>query len=649
MALDTTIGGISVRINADTTGFQAGLNKVNRKISDASRELRSNANQYGKWAAAGVAAATAVGAAMVRSQMQTIDVLAKTADRLGLTTEALAGLQRSAALSGASAETLNMALQRMTRRVAEAAQGTGEAQGALKELGVDAKALAQLSPDQQFKTLADAMSNVTEQGDRVRLSMKLFDSEGVKLLNTLQMGSEALDEQQQMAEKLGVALNRVDAAKVESANDAMFSAGQALEGIINKVAVELSPIIEEIANSFTDASLEADGFGETIHNAMAAAAKVIGVFADGLRGIHVVFKGLELGANAFRVVWLESMRIMTVGMEQFVNLGIDGLNKIVDAANTLGAGLDPIQGFTFGAAQMFTRLSEEAQADVSRITGELHNLAMQPIPSQNIEEWVSTVKAKSQEAAEAISKATGGGETGGQGMSPEELAAIDARIEKIRESLMTEQQIKAEAYNADLAALDAKRQADLENKAYYDGLEKSLVEKHQGELVKIAEDAAAKEKRIEDQKRAVKMNALSSTFSSLSSLMNSESKKLFEIGKAAAVASAIVDGFAAVQKTMASVPYPFNVPLAAAQAAASAVQVQGIMSTKFGSTGTGQSFSGGQVVNNTATQQQQPEQRNISISVAGGGYGSIDDFARNLIPALNEAAGDGVNYTMGGR
>ena len=255
MALNTSIGGISVKINADMTGFEAGLNKARAKLSDTTAKMRSGANEYGKWAAAGVAAATAVGAAMVRSQMQTIDALAKTADRLGLTTEALAGLQRSAELSGAGANTLNMALQRMTRRVAEAAQGTGEAKNAIKELGLDAQALAAMSPDQQFKTIADAMGGVAEQGDRVRLSMKLFDSEGVKLLNTLQMGSEALEQQEQMAIKLGTALSRVDAAKVENANDALSTAGDAREGIVNRVTVQLAPIMDALADSFVDASV----------------------------------------------------------------------------------------------------------------------------------------------------------------------------------------------------------------------------------------------------------------------------------------------------------------------------------------------------------------------------------------------------------
>lgn len=652
MALNTSIGGISVKINADTTGFTAGLNKVKRQVSDAGTQLRSSANEYGKWAAAGVAAATAVGAAMVRSQMQTIDALAKTADRLGLTTEALAGLQRSASLTGADVSTLNMALQRMTRRVSEAAQGTGEAQAALRELGLDAQYLSTLSPDEQFRQIADAMSGVAEQGDKVRLAMRLFDSEGVKLVNTLAMGSDALIEQQRVAEKLGVALSRVDAAKVESANDAMFSAGQAIEGITNRVAVALSPAIEDVANRFFDATVSADGFGETIDSVIRSALRVVSVFADGLHGIRVVFKGLETGAAAFGALYAETMRVMTVGMEQFVNVGINGINTVIDAANSLGAGLSRVDEFSFGAARAMEAFAERAKAAVGETAEEWHNLAMQPLPSQQLDEWLTAVQEKAQAAGEAVGNALGtssGGEGGG-GLNEAEMKALDERLEAIRQNLMSEQQIKAEAYLLDLDAIRQKREADLANKEYYDNLEKNLQQQHYDDLVEIAQDAADKEAEIERRKKQAKIALMGDIFSNLSSLMNSGSKKLFAIGKAAAVASAVVDGYAAVSKTMASVPYPFNIPLAAAQAVASAAQVKGILSTQYGSAGAGQSFQGGQVVNNVSTgrggQQSQPEQRNISIALTGSGFSGGD--IRGLISAINEELGDGVTLSATG-
>lgn len=648
MALNTTIGGITVKINADISGFNAGLNKVSNRVSETGKKLRANANQYGKWAAAGTAAAGAVAAAMVRSQMQTIDALAKTADRLGLTTQALAGLQRSAELSGADVGTLNMALQRMTRRVSEAAQGTGEAQNALKELGLDAQYLSGLSPDEQFKQIADAMGGVAEQGDKVRLAMRLFDSEGVKLVNTLAMGSEGLAEQERIAEKLGVALNRVDAAKVEAANDAMLGAGQAIEGVVNRVAVQLSPIIEEAAKSFFDASVSANGFGDTVDSVIKGATRVVGVFADGLHGIRVVIKGLETGAAGFGYLFAETMRIMTVGMEQFVNVGINGINSVIDAANSLGAGLQRIEPFSFGAARAMEGFADKAKQAVMDTAGEWHNLAMQPLPSDQIEQWVATVQEKAQVAGEAVAGALGGGsgEEGGAKMSEAETKALDDRINAIRENLMTEQQLKAEAYLADLEAIKQKRETDLANKQYYDDLEKNLQQQHYDELVGIAQNAADKEAEIEKRKQQAKISAIAGAFGNMSALMNTESKKLFKIGKIAAIAEATVTGIAAAvenyrQGSKIGGP-PVGAAFAAASLAATGAQIAQIKSTQYGSAQGGQSYSGGQVVNNIP-QQEQVTRREVSLNFVGSG---APTNGQQIVELLNEAIGDGANATF---
>nr|WP_283647398.1 hypothetical protein [Alteromonas macleodii] len=220
-------------------------------------------------------------------------------------------------------------------------------------------------------------------------------------------------------------------------------------------------------------------------------------------------------------------------------------------------------------------------------------------------------------------------------------------LDAFRESLMTEQQLRAQAYLTELEQLKEAKDQKLITQSEYDALEKEKAQQHADELVAIEKERHNKEMQLEQQKRQAKLALVGDIFGNLASLMNTGSKKLFAIGKAAAVANAVVDGYAAVQKTMASVPYPFNVPLAAAQAVASAAQVKGIMSTKFGSAGSGQSFQGGQVVNNTSTQQaQQPEQRNISIALTGSGFSGGD--IRGLISAINEELGDGVTLSATG-
>lgn len=111
--------------------------------------------------------------------------------RLGISSSALQEIKYIAEQSGVSFSTMAMALQRSTRRIAEAAQGMGEAKGALAELRLNAELLARLSPDRQFEILADALAGVTDQADRVRLAFKFFDADGVRILETFGKGGAA--------------------------------------------------------------------------------------------------------------------------------------------------------------------------------------------------------------------------------------------------------------------------------------------------------------------------------------------------------------------------------------------------------------------------------------------------------------------------
>lgn len=653
MAVTTTIGGIEVVINADATGFHSSLNRVKQSLRDSGRELRQGANKYGAWAAAGVAAASAVAAAMVKSQMATIDALAKTADRLGLTTEALAGLQRSAQLTGADVSTLNMALQRMTRRVSEAAQGTGEAKKAIAELGLDAKVLAQLSPDEQFKQIADAMGDVAEQGDKVRLAMRLFDSEGVKLVNTLAMGSEKLEEQQRVTEKLGVALSRFDASKVESANDSLFSAGQVLEGVVNRVSVELAPVIDDISGRIFEAALQTNGFSNSIEKAFSIAITGAGYIANAFRGIEIIIAGLKVTATTGKIIWAEMIRTMAAGFEQFINFGIDGINQLIASINKIpGSNIPQIERFTSSTAAMFADMSNGAREDLKGLTEEFIRLSSLPMASDQLDAWYENVKRLSEKARAEFLGATGGqGGESGSGLTEQEATALNARIEAIRVGLLTEAELKREAYEADIAAIQTKREKDLTNQQYYDELERQRHKQHTDELVQISEQAAEKEKRIEEMKRQAKMSAISSAFKNASALMNTESRKMFEIGKAAAIAGAVVTGIDAAvtnyKKGSEIGGPPLGAAFAAASIAATGAQIQQIKNTKFGSAGTGQSIQGGQVVNNTATNQgpQQPN-RSISIALTGSGFSGGD--IRSLIAQINDELGDGVELSATG-
>jgi len=170
-----------------------------------------------------------------------LDKFQKTTQKLGVSSEGLGGLHLAAKMTGVSIETMNMALQRMTRRVAEAAKGTGEAKGALKELGIDAKQLMQLPLEVQFREISLAMESVGTRADRVRLAMKLFDSEGVALVNTLDLGEKGMAALAAESIILGQSVSGENLVKVTKMNDQLSKLLLAFSGKKNELLITIAP------------------------------------------------------------------------------------------------------------------------------------------------------------------------------------------------------------------------------------------------------------------------------------------------------------------------------------------------------------------------------------------------------------------------
>lgn len=270
MAVASTV---TVNFTAETAKFENGI-----------KRSRKQASQFGKaisagFRAAGVATAALVGSLSLLTQQsfRLVDAQQKTATRLGLTQRALAGLTLAAEQTGNSQRNLELALQRSTRRIAEAAQGTGEAKKALEELGVSAAALSNLSPDEQFLALAQAFEKVENQSDRVRLGFKLFDSEGVGLINTLALGTERLTEFQEQANALGLGLERQQTKAIEEANDAVGLLGSAFRGVGNLIAAQLAPAVTIAAQRITEI---VQRVAEAIPRFSAWARAILGVRAE---------------------------------------------------------------------------------------------------------------------------------------------------------------------------------------------------------------------------------------------------------------------------------------------------------------------------------------------------------------------------------
>lgn len=141
----------------------------------------------------GVVLGTAATVGFAKKVVTLQDTLGKFADQLGVTVEQLSQYQFVAEKAGISQQSFLTGVQRLLRRTAEAAKGLGEAQRAFKELNIDAAAFGQLDLNDKLRVLANAISGVADENERLAIAFKLFDTEGVAFLRILNDGTDALD------------------------------------------------------------------------------------------------------------------------------------------------------------------------------------------------------------------------------------------------------------------------------------------------------------------------------------------------------------------------------------------------------------------------------------------------------------------------
>ena len=255
------------------------------------------------------------------------DNLVKTAKRLGISTDALQRWRYAANLSGVSAETLDMAMQRFSRRAADAARGTGEAKDAFRNLGIDLYDEAGKMRDTEtlFLEVMDALKRTSEtHGTAVRnaIAKMFFDSEGVSLVQLggaaeiKAMGDElAAAGQIKPFEELQRGVDHLDnLTRLKTAlHDLTLTLGSELLPHMDRMVKKLTEwiqkakpnIVAEIQKAFADLGAVLDWIG----NAFGRIGEAVGAFLDWLETTHPAVadfvRGLRHGAEemgAFRLI-----------------------------------------------------------------------------------------------------------------------------------------------------------------------------------------------------------------------------------------------------------------------------------------------------------------------------------------------------------
>jgi hypothetical protein len=272
-----------------------------KKFGNSVRRITKRVALYGS---ALTAAGTIGTAIFVRRQMEALDVLGKVAGKLGIAAGKLAQWHLVARVAGVQIKQFNMALQRMLRRVQEAAAGTGEAQQAIRDLGLDAKELGKLEPSRLLLKFMDALRGRT---DRLRMAFKLFDSEGVVMLQIFDQGRERIKALMDYAKRAGVVLSDFDISRIQAANDAVLLLRTAMTGLVNQLTVSVQPIVQSLSSTIANLLVNIDKpdlrrrfINMFVFAATAAGGflKILADIADRMQVLSSVFEQFRLQSKA---------------------------------------------------------------------------------------------------------------------------------------------------------------------------------------------------------------------------------------------------------------------------------------------------------------------------------------------------------------
>lgn len=349
-------GGRQVRAEFEGVGntgersmrqLETSAEAANRRLERFGRRVRV------AFAAAAVAAATAA-AAMIRSGLQVLDTQAKLAQSLDTTVESVQVLDRAADLSGISIGMLNGALERMTRRLSQAAAGGGPAAGALERLGLNARELLALPIDERILLIRQRMDEFVPAAERAAVMADIFGRRAGLIMD--RVSTQALEQATQDVRDFGVAVSELDAQSIQRTNDAISRLGLIWRGVANQLAVAAAPALEAVADAMAAIARQSGPLGRAIR----AVFDNLGRLASTATAFVAFVAGRWVAAMALaaaRTLWLaRSLTVLRAAMIR------TGLLAMVVAAGELIYWLGRLVTATGGFGEALSALGEVARA-----------------------------------------------------------------------------------------------------------------------------------------------------------------------------------------------------------------------------------------------------------------------------------------------
>lgn len=223
------------------------------------------------------------------------DAIGKLSTATGMAEEPLQVFTQMASYGGVSSTQFGDALQKMSKGLGEAAQGSGTAKKALEHLGIPLDSLLKMSPDQQFMKLAAAIDNLKDPTEKSAIAAELFGKSGTKLIPMFEgIEANAKATADEML-SLGQILSGTQVNSIEAMNDSFEKVKTTAFKIGSQVLANFAPALESANNALLEMIKSFEYEGKT--GGQGLANFLTKSFFDFAKTIATVFDKLVAGIS----------------------------------------------------------------------------------------------------------------------------------------------------------------------------------------------------------------------------------------------------------------------------------------------------------------------------------------------------------------
>ena len=363
-------GEAFVRITAEDHRFQATLKGLNDKLREWGRDIA-------------LAGASIFGGFVAAFKMSDFaDEIAKMSARTGIAIETLSAWRYAAQRTGTDIEAVQGAYARLSRVLQGATDDGGSAQQAFATLGLSVASLLNLSPEERFTTVSQAIAALPDPTQRAALAMQIFGRNSMQLLPLLTQ----LDELTRQAKAKGFVLSPEQARQYEAVKDAWTEMRFALQGM----ALELSRAILPTIRDFADWVIQA---GKSVSQWITKNQELLQTLLKGAGVLLLVGGGMAVFSKT--IAFVSSTLAALSGVITSVTAGLAALRAaaaahpilaIATAIATVGGAVILSSAEGTGVSRTANELSAvqqqkqalaDAQAEAAKYTERLEQLSKQ--------------------------------------------------------------------------------------------------------------------------------------------------------------------------------------------------------------------------------------------------------------------------------